>query len=165
MAIGSEAALRSMVLDSLGPYGRVKRIESPIISGTPDISWLLRVRREPAIAGWMELKFLDNWPVRAATPIKIPHLTLEQSQWAHDWELVPGGRSPLLLQVKHDYCLFPGVLVKELFRTRPRPKRELLEYALVFQDTGHFPTAGILKALTSNEYNSSLHNMKGMVLS
>lgn len=141
----SEAALRAIVRRALAPYGIIKRVENPIDPGTPDMAWQLATPRLGSAAGWLELKALEAFPSRQATPVRIPSLTREQAAWAAEWEGA-GGKSPLLLQVGRAYGLFAGARIGELFLDNPHPAAALAASASVWA-MGRFPTALILRAL------------------
>ena len=73
-------------------------IESRVRAGVPDVAY---------INGWIELKWLRDWPKRVDTIVRIHHYTQQQRIWLRrHWEL--GGNSWLLLQVKREWLLFDG---------------------------------------------------------
>ena len=47
-------------------------VENPAFPGTPDVQH---------IDGWLELKFLEEWPKRAETTVRIPHFSPQQRCW------------------------------------------------------------------------------------
>lgn len=47
-------------------------VENPACPGTPDVQY---------IDGWLELKFLEEWPKRAETTVRIEHFTPQQRCW------------------------------------------------------------------------------------
>lgn len=51
------------------------RIESSSGNGVPDVSFGI-----PGTNGWMELKYIKEWPVRDTTKVKLP-LRPEQKHW------------------------------------------------------------------------------------
>jgi len=59
----------------MGSGWHVTRIESSAGNGVPDVSYGI-----PGISGWIELKYIVNWPVRATTKVKLP-LRPEQKYW------------------------------------------------------------------------------------
>ena len=78
------------------------RVENPIHPGTPDVNL--------APGTWLELKCLPEWPVRPATPVRIPHYTPQQRVWLmRRWKYAPGS-TLLLLEVRADqqWLLFQG---------------------------------------------------------
>jgi hypothetical protein len=88
------------VLKSCDPV----RIESPISPGVPDVNYTL---------GWIELKYLDAWPVRAGTPVKISHFTKKQRVWLIRRRM-SGGNAFLLLKVgAYEWLLFDGRVAAE----------------------------------------------------
>lgn len=132
----------------LRPYGRLVRIENKIGLGTPDLAYVLRAKGNRAEAGWVELKFLPRWPVRAETPVIISSLTIDQVMWgeAHVRE---GGRSYLLLQAGRSYVLLKHPDVRKIFERKFRTQ-DVLERALVYA-VGKFPTTAMLAALTARQ--------------
>lgn len=80
-------------------------VENRVGIGTPDLTYAF---------GWIELKCLDKWPVRPATPVALPHdFTKEQRIWARRrW--AAGGEVYLLLQAEHEYLLFDGPMAADL---------------------------------------------------
>ena len=76
------AALRDMGIECMA-------VENPCEPGTPDINWCDMGRE-----GWVELKYLERFPVRKGV-VKIEHYTLQQRQFgAHrrglggNWALI-----------------------------------------------------------------------------
>lgn len=78
------------------------RVENPIHPGTPDVNL--------ADGRWLELKCLLNWPVRATSPVRIPHFTPQQRVWLYRrWRYAPGS-TLLLLEIRTggQWLLFDG---------------------------------------------------------
>jgi hypothetical protein len=99
--MGLEAALWTRLRRTdLCVRGKWLRVENPACPGTPDVHYCV-----DGISGWLELKRLESWPVRAGTPVRIEHYTKEQRLWIMDYAL-NGGRVHLLLQVASDFLLF-----------------------------------------------------------
>jgi len=142
----SERGLWKTTRTHLAPFGKLTRLESPIDPGLPDVLYVLRRRpTEWAITGLLELKELDRWPARAATPIRVPSLTREQVEWHRAWNLA-GGRVFTLLQVGRDYLLLhPRVLwmvyERRLIRTH------LSGMATLTWTAGAWPLAPLLDVL------------------
>lgn len=76
------------------------RIESLITPGNPDVNYSI---------GWMELKNIEDWPVRPATPVRVDHYTQEQRTWMLQRKAA-GGRVFLLLRIEktREWLLFDG---------------------------------------------------------
>lgn len=95
----SESDFRSEVLKMLAPLDPVP-IESALVTaktqGIPDLNYA---------GGWIELKWKKSWPARAATPLRIPHYTDEQRNWAKR-RTAAGEEVWLLLKVRTEWFLF-----------------------------------------------------------
>ncbi len=73
-------------------------VENPCRPGTPDVNY---------IEGWIELKWVESWPKRESTPVRLPHFTPHQKlHLRRRWRM--GGNAYLLLQVDQDWFLFAG---------------------------------------------------------
>ena len=55
--------------------------------------------------GWLELKYMPEYPKKDYTEIKVPHFTKEQKLW-HDARYKNKGRTMVLIQVDSDYFIF-----------------------------------------------------------
>jgi hypothetical protein len=80
------------------------RHEDKLNLGVADVSFCLGGRH-----GWMELKQLDAWPVRDATPVRMPHFTAEQRLWLRR-KGIAAGNTWLLMNVRDargEWLLFP----------------------------------------------------------
>jgi hypothetical protein len=146
----SEAALRKMVLDKLGPFGLIKRVENPIDPGTPDMAYVLRAGIRGAVqSGWLELKVTD-WPARPTTALCIESLTKEQVLWQKAW-VAARGRAWTLLRVRRSYLLLdPGLLESIFYRTASAAAVQAL--ATVYNTT-ELPVGAMLRALTTPSIN------------
>lgn len=68
-------------------------IENMLAAGTPDVS---------LATGWVELKWLREWPARASTIVRLDHYTEEQRQWLLDhWQA--GGGAWLVLKCRQEW--------------------------------------------------------------
>lgn len=95
-----------------------RAIENHMVKGTPDGNY---------IEGWMELKYLDDWPARAHTPVVLSRFTKEQKLWlARRWRR--GGRAFLTIQVNLEWLVIAGVDVKPVGLL---PRKELCSLALL----------------------------------
>lgn len=84
------------VLDELGLDP--KRVENVVGQGFPDIDYL---------AGNIELKYIEEFPARVKTSVRMSHFTGEQAGWlARRWK--KGGNSWLLVRVSRTWFLFDG---------------------------------------------------------
>ena len=93
-----ESYLRSIVVKALKPLDAVS-VENAVRSGTPDINF---------IEGWVELKWVANWPVRDQTVLKVEHFTPQQRVWIMR-RAIAGGNIWVLLRVEKEWLLLPGL--------------------------------------------------------
>lgn len=108
------------------------RIENVVGSGTPDVNYN---------DGWIELKYLDAWPARENTPVRIDHFTPQQKAWLVRRSNA-GGKAWLLLKVgKTDWLLFDGMTAARF--VGQITKQELYERAHAY--SAHLPTFKELK--------------------
>jgi hypothetical protein len=54
----------------------MERFENPIGLGTPDINLCYK-----GIEAWVEIKYLEKFPVKPTTSVKIPHFSNDQRNW------------------------------------------------------------------------------------
>ncbi|MCK9569066.1 hypothetical protein M0R72_09000 [Candidatus Pacearchaeota archaeon] len=88
-------------------------VENPAYPGTPDVNY---------VGGWVELKWIADWPKRAATPVKINHFTPQQRVWAIRRSMADRHGIWLMLQVGKtgEWLLFKGEDVGEIGKTLTR---------------------------------------------
>lgn len=84
--------------------GHWVRIENKVAEGTPDVNGCFTLDDASADV-WIELKARDEWPVRAATPIKLSRFTNDQKQWLLD-RAIAGGKAYLFVRIQREYFLF-----------------------------------------------------------
>jgi hypothetical protein len=76
------------------------RIENALITpGLPDVSLV-------GIGAWVELKWAREWPKRGG-PLRIPHFSQEQKNWAQKC-IRRGGTCWILLMCKNEWFIFHG---------------------------------------------------------
>lgn len=97
--IVKESNLWSTIKRNL-PNVHWQRIESTTGVGIPDINGCYN-----GCDFWIEIKYLDAFPKRPATPVRINHFTAEQKLWLKRRGEV-GGRVLLFVQVGREYFLF-----------------------------------------------------------
>jgi hypothetical protein len=96
----NEATLRNYVRKGLHAKGILTtHHEDMLNAGVPDLSY-----SGAGVHGWIELKWLEAWPKRAATVVKIAHYTKEQKHFLLSRGRA-GGRCWLLLRVEKDHLL------------------------------------------------------------
>ena len=135
------------VRPALAPFGVLTRIENAVDLGTPDVAYCLRLKPlVPAVAGWIELKVLENLPARGSTPVRIDHLTWEQVRWGEMW-VEAGGLAWMLLRAGDRHILMKPPWPRRIFKgevTAP----DLVNGADAF-GIGKFPKGKVLKCLTN----------------
>ena len=93
----SEGKLSEKVLKTLSHLDAIP-VDNPRRPGTPDVNY---------VEGWLELKYLPEWPKRDRTIVTIETWTPKQVIW-HMKRSLAGGKTFLLVQVGGDYLLFEG---------------------------------------------------------
>ena len=107
------------------PNTHLVRIENAIYSGTPDVSYCIY-----GVEGFFELKYIEDWPVRDATIVRIPHFRQEQRIWLHDRH-VSGGRCYVCLGVAKSTFIIDG-LQAAMFLGKDWNKIEIYNNSLVW---------------------------------
>jgi hypothetical protein len=81
---------------------RLERIENGLAVGMPDVIALCN-----ALVTWCELKAIENWPAREATPVlgEANGVSRDQRNWHFDWQQY-GGRSCVIVSVGLETFLF-----------------------------------------------------------
>lgn len=97
----NEATLRRYIREGLHKCGLLTAHHEDMLNvGLPDLSY-----SGNGVHGFIELKWVEAWPVRSTTPLRLPHYTKEQRHW-----LLSRGRSGghcwLLLRVGKEHLLF-----------------------------------------------------------
>ena len=106
----SEQDMRQRLIQALRPLHGVS-IENKIGAGTPDINYT---------GGWIECKWLRNWPKRAGTPVLLDHdLTLEQRLWLNR-RVKCGGVAWVILQRGREWLIFNGCTAATFLGIVPR---------------------------------------------
>lgn len=73
-------------------------VENPARPGTPDVNY---------IEGWVELKYLEKWPARSKTKIRVACFTSQQRVWLRRRKK-RGGTAFFLILIDTDWLLFDG---------------------------------------------------------
>lgn len=147
------------VRPALAPFGRLVRVENAADLGTPDVAYCLRTAPgAPAAAGWIELKHLPAAPTRAATPLRIPHLTVDQVRWGEEWTAA-GGRCWFLLRAGTEHFLTQPPWPRAIYRGEVTAAA-LADVAAVYA-VGRFPAGRVLKALTADDKGFDFKHRRG----
>lgn len=97
----SERSQRTLVVKALNARGQnAIPVENPAFPGTPDVNY---------IGGWIELKWIEEWPKRNDTVVRIDHYTPQQRVFAIRRRLA-GGTCWLLLQCRREWLLFDSAV-------------------------------------------------------
>jgi hypothetical protein len=86
----------------------LQRHEDKLINGLPDVHYCYKGRN-----GWIELKYLKEFPKKKNTPISIKHLTEFQLNWINNY-LTYGGHVWILLRIEKEILLIKGVYAQRL---------------------------------------------------
>ena len=116
--MGELDGTRRKIIKVLKPLQAIP-VENKVKAGTPDVNY---------IDGWIELKWLRRWPVRADTIVRIEHFTKIQRRFARDYWLKQG-RCWCLLQVGPSWLLFTGTIAHDYVGHVPRRDLEKLAVA------------------------------------
>lgn len=99
-------------------------VENPAAIGTPDINY---------IGGWIECKWLRQWPKREDTPVILPHPYTKQQQIWGKRRMRRGGICLVMLQCRQEWLLFDACTASEFLGTLPR---RMLYEASFFRSVG-----------------------------
>jgi len=119
----SESRMRQVVVRELRQLGALP-VENPVYPGTPDVNY---------IGGWIELKWINKWPVHEASRVPVPHFTPQQKVWLTKRQRL-GGRTFLLLQCKNEWLLFDGITATKVIHVATR--QELINDTLLYMPKG-----------------------------
>lgn len=109
--------MRRIVVAGLRDIGAFSVENAVGACGVPDVATAI---------GWLELKYVADWPKGENTPVRIPCFTPDQKTWHLRWARA-GGKSWVLLRVTNNWLLYPGpTAVTYLGR---ETKKGLLRYA------------------------------------
>lgn len=91
--------MRQQLVKALKPLNAVS-VENGVGPGTPDINYA---------EGWIECKWLRNWPKKAETIVRLGHpLMPDQIAWIKR-RVAHGGTVWVMLQCKREWLLFYGL--------------------------------------------------------
>jgi len=110
-------------------------VENPAHPGTPDINF---------VEGWIELKQLERWPLKAEALVAVRHFTPQQRVWLKR-RYQANGNVWLLLQVGDEWLIFNGAVAAECMGRVTRD--ELYRVASNFWNP--LNERGLLECLTS----------------
>jgi hypothetical protein len=107
--LAETTTMRPRVLHALRALDAMP-VENFVYPGTPDVNY---------VEGWVELKWLREWPAREGTVVEVDHFTPQQRVW-HIRRARAGGNNWLLLQVRDEWLLFRGEVAAKMLGRVPR---------------------------------------------
>lgn len=119
----SEQNMRGRVVRALRPLHGIA-VENPALPGTPDVNY---------VEGWIELKWLREWPINEETIVRFEHFTPQQRVW-HIKRRMAGGVSWVLVQCKKEWLLFDGAVAA--MHLNQCPRASLYEVAEAYSTDG-----------------------------
>ena len=122
----------------LGHRGMLERVENEVKRDTPDLYIAL-----PGQCGWAELKALEDWPRRAATPVRLPGWTVGQRHWMQRLNAA-GASGWLIVQIGGDIAVFNAARVSGAIDTWDQAQWRSEGVVLVKRDC---TTDGLIDAL------------------
>lgn len=98
----SEKLMWASLQKAIGIYWDAQRHEDVLAQGLPDVSFGCAGRN-----GWIELKYIEAWPKKEDTIVRIKHFTPQQKAWLLRRQKM-GGCCWLLLRVgaTNDWLIF-----------------------------------------------------------
>jgi len=127
--VSGEATLWVYVRKNMRGRWSAQRHEDSISRGIPDVSYALE-----GADGWIELKSLDRWPVRAGTPVRVG-MTPEQVAWLETRGDAGAGRCFVLIRVGREHLLVRWHRCRSLLRV-DLSSDEVLDLAEVAWEVG-----------------------------
>ena len=97
-----EKALKAHVVRSMGRRWSYQFHEDKHSDGVPDISYGVN-----GVNGWIEAKYINNWPVRDTTRVKPSRFTPLQVHWLVNRQ-THGGHCFVMVAVGHEIFFFPA---------------------------------------------------------
>jgi hypothetical protein len=86
----NESSLWQYIREGMKVFWHATRIESSAGNGVPDVSFGIdSSQRRQGVNGWIELKYIKEWPKRLSTKVKLP-LRPEQRLWIRQRGRVAG---------------------------------------------------------------------------
>jgi len=106
-----ETGWRSVVVSKLKKFGHCIPVENPADPGTPDVFFLLK---GAPICAWVELKYLQVFPVYDKEVLHVPKYRPQQRNWIRK-HYRNGGRAFLFVRIENEYFLFhPQVAIENV---------------------------------------------------
>lgn len=102
--MGRESSLWKTLKKRMKGKWEAERIECVSGLGIPDVYYSLKVGESHTASGWIELKYLKEWPKNDETKIRIGHFTEPQKNFMRRHGK-NGAKVFLLIQIDRDYML------------------------------------------------------------
>lgn len=119
-------------------------VENPALPGTPDVNY---------VEGWIELKWLREWPVHSETVVRFEHFTPQQRVW-HIQRRMAGGVSWVLIQCGSEWMLFDGAVAAQHLNQCSR--EELIGLAAQYWEKWN--QEGLLECISQKQSAFSLND-------
>lgn len=110
-----ENALKKYLVKIMGTRWHVQSHEDRYSEGIPDLSFGLL-----GVGGWIELKQINSWPIKAATVVKPKKFTPAQANWLLRRGKKSGFCYVLVKVAQHDFFLFNFVEARALREGRTK---------------------------------------------
>lgn len=126
-----EQQQRQLLIKALNRAGQdATSVENPACPGTPDIQF---------IDGWIECKYLEDWPKREETTVRIEHFTPQQRVWLLRRSIACSKRQTerglgwfvLYVAKTREHLLFEGEDAARYVAKDGMDREELYELALI----------------------------------
>ena len=104
---------------------RMYRVENKVMQGMPDLHYI-----HEGITGWIELKFLNDWPKKRMTT----GLMLTQAMWLEEYAL-SGGNSWIMIRIAREFTGLIGG--RDAMKIYDRPSRAAFMGMLCWHATGN----------------------------
>jgi len=106
--MNGESSFIKRTQKQLAPYGILNRVENNVALGFPDVVYTLRDSLMPKLgtAGYIEFKYVESWPQKPKTLVRIPHFTPKQRNFIRTNGRLAPFRCWLFIQIGEDYVLY-----------------------------------------------------------
>ena len=131
--------------DKMTGYWTAERVENILTAGTPDVSYGV-----PSHQGWIELKYMRQFPKRDTTKVKIKHWEPIQKQWIVKRGMV-SGNCWMMIRVEDEIFLFS---YDQTYLVEEWTKREWRMNCSGYWTAGAFDPMAFFKLLEAGCYHN-----------